>query len=319
MKDIFSCGWKGGVPVRKKWSILLLAAFFCHFLAGCSPGISSAPSGETVAGFTDVSADAPYAQAVAWCQEMGLMNGVTADTFDPGGGVTRAAVTAVLYRAAGQPPVSGVLSFLDVSADAWYADAVLWAANAGIVNGYGDDTFGPNDPVSREQLNVILGRYCGKEPVWTGDTASATRAETAVSLMECLRSGTGLLSPVAGNIANGLLVSFNGCTYTATLADNASAAAFVRLLRQNGGSITLAAQDRNGCEKSGPLDGGIPTSNGQSPTPGDIVYRQDGELSLCYAPAALPATLLAKLEGDLFQLMADLTEGQVSITLSLLD
>lgn len=305
--------------MKKRWAVLLLTVLLCGLLPGCAPESSSSPDSQGgIAGFSDVAADAPYAQAVAWCREASLMNGVSAGTFDPGGTVTRAELTAVLYRAAGQPAV-GQSSFTDVPDDAWYAPAVSWAAQAGIVNGSGGGSFGPGDPVSREQLAVILARYRGEEPEWSGDTVPATRAETAMALMDSLRSGDGILSPASGSGTGRLCVSFNGYTYTAVLTESPAAVAFVHLLRQSGGSVSIAAQDWVGCGKSGPLDGSIPADGSRSPVPGDLVYTQGGQLSLCCVPAAQPVTLLATLEGDLSRLSPDLGGGTVSITVSLLD
>lgn len=134
--------------------------------------------------FTDVSTDAGYAEAVAWCQEKGLMHGVSATEFDPNGTLTRAMVATVLYRAAGEPAVTGTPAFTDTQAGQWYSNAIIWASAKGIVQGYGNGLFGTNDPVTREQLDVMIRRYNGENPTWTGDAAlnvPATRAEAAVA------------------------------------------------------------------------------------------------------------------------------------------
>ena len=70
-------------------------------------------------------------------------------------------IVTVLYRAAGEPAVEATASFADVAADAYYYNAVLWAQANGIVNGYDDTTFAPNDNITREQLAAILWRYAG--------------------------------------------------------------------------------------------------------------------------------------------------------------
>ena len=112
-------------------------------------------------GFSDVSADAWYADAVAYVRDNGLMSGTSTTTFDPEGTMTRAMLATTLYRAAGTPSVSGSDSFTDTADGAWYADAVLWASQQGVVGGYGNGLFGTNDPVTREQIAVILWRYAG--------------------------------------------------------------------------------------------------------------------------------------------------------------
>lgn len=112
-------------------------------------------------GFVDVSTDAWYADAASYCQEHNLMGGTTATTFTPDDSMTRAMLATVLYRLAGEPTVSGSLSFTDVIEDTWYSDAILWASQNEIINGYGSNLFGANDPVTREQIATILWRYSG--------------------------------------------------------------------------------------------------------------------------------------------------------------
>ncbi len=138
--------------------------------------------------FTDVSADADYAQAVAWCVENGLMNGVDdGSRFDPEGSMTRSMLATVLYRQAGEPAVTGDLSFTDAQPNAWYSNAVAWASRRNLLQGYGNGLFGVNDPVSREMLTVVMARQKGEDPAWTGDAALAVpakRSEAAVALMD---------------------------------------------------------------------------------------------------------------------------------------
>ena len=94
------------------------------------------------------------------------MNGVENDRFDPNGETTRAMVVTMIWRLAEEPESSKAASFTDVKDGAWYAPAVNWAAEAGIVNGYSDTVFAPNDDVTREQLAAILYRcyYGGLDP-----------------------------------------------------------------------------------------------------------------------------------------------------------
>ena len=116
----------------------------------------------TQAGFTDVPADAWYADAAAYCREQGLMSGVSENTFAPAAKVSRAMLVTILYRQAGNPSVQTASVFQDVPENAWYGSAAAWAAENGIVNGYTDGRFGPNDPITREQLATILWRYAGQ-------------------------------------------------------------------------------------------------------------------------------------------------------------
>lgn len=119
--------------------------------------------------FTDISGSR-FKDAIAYCYANGIMNGVSATAFDPEGTLTRAMVVTTLYRVAGEPAVSGTNVFTDVADGQWYTDAVRWAAQNGVVEGYGDGRFGPNDPVTREQLAAILYRYANACGYYTGST-----------------------------------------------------------------------------------------------------------------------------------------------------
>jgi len=146
---------------------------------------------ETDSGFADVPANASCAAAVAWCREKGIMNGISDTTFDPNGTLTRAMLVTALYRAEGEPAVTGKPAFTDTSAGTWYSDAVVWASGNGLVKGYGNGIFGTNDPVSVEQLEVILGRYTGSGQEWVGNpdkAQAAARAQVAAALYKNLAS-----------------------------------------------------------------------------------------------------------------------------------
>lgn len=117
--------------------------------------------------FADVSGSDWFYNDVRYVYEKGIMDGTGADRFSPNAPLTRAMIVTILYRMAGSPSVSGSSDFTDVAAGKWFAKAVAWAAANGIVNGYGSGLFGPNDPVTREQLAAILYRYA----VYGGMTA----------------------------------------------------------------------------------------------------------------------------------------------------
>lgn len=93
--------------------------------------------------FGDVSADAWYAEAVAYCKENGLMSGTSATEFSPNGEMTRAMLATVLYRKADSPAVSGEDGFTDTQSGTWYSDAVLWASQQGLITGYATASLGP--------------------------------------------------------------------------------------------------------------------------------------------------------------------------------
>ena len=119
--------------------------------------------------FDDVDADAWYHDVVDWAVEEGLLSGYADGTLGPDGTLSRAQLATVLWRQAGEPEAKGDASFADCDPEAFYAEAVAWADEAGIIAGYGDGTnFGPEDPVTREQLATILWRQAG-EPEGKGD------------------------------------------------------------------------------------------------------------------------------------------------------
>ena len=151
-------------------------------------------------GFSDVAADAWYADAVEYVRDNGLMSGTSATTFAPEGTMTRAMLATTLYRAAGSPAVSGSDSFTDTADGAWYADAVLWASQRGVISGYGNNLFGTNDPVTREQIATILWRYAGSPSADAGqDFADESEiASYAAAAVDWARAN-GVVSGVDGN------------------------------------------------------------------------------------------------------------------------
>ena len=113
--------------------------------------------------FTDTKANAWYAEHVDRVYDLKLMNGTGEHTFAPNANVNRAMAATVLYRIAGEPEIEGESPFNDVPAGKYFTNAVIWAEKNGIVNGYPDGTFRPNDSITREQLAAILYRYAATE------------------------------------------------------------------------------------------------------------------------------------------------------------
>ncbi len=114
--------------------------------------------------FYDVDSTYRYFDDVVYVSSTGLMNGTGNNMFSPDATITRGMIVTILYRLAGQPTVSQGISFSDVANDAWYATATKWASANGIVEGYTNGKFMPNEPISREQLAAIMYRYaihCG--------------------------------------------------------------------------------------------------------------------------------------------------------------
>lgn len=125
---------------------------FLYRLAG-EPDVSG-----TALPFTDVAADAYYADAVKWAVANGVTSGTSATTFSPNDTCTRAQAVTLLYNAAGAPAVSDTVSFADVAADAYYANAAAWAAANGVTAGTSATTFSPDDACTRGQIVRMLYR-----------------------------------------------------------------------------------------------------------------------------------------------------------------
>lgn len=118
---------------------------------------AGSPEPKGMSGFVDVSADAYYAKAVAWAVEEGIVSGTSATTFSPDAVCTRAQSVAFLYRAFGEK-VNKAAGFSDVSADAYYADAVAWAVENGVASGIGGGLFAPDQNCARGQIVAFLYR-----------------------------------------------------------------------------------------------------------------------------------------------------------------
>ena len=106
-----------------------------------------------------MSADAYYYKAVLWAVEKGITAGTSDTTFSPNAVVSRSQTVTFLWRAAGKPVANDPVSFVDVPADAYYAEAVRWAVSNGITSGTGATTFSPAANCSRAQIVTFLSRH----------------------------------------------------------------------------------------------------------------------------------------------------------------
>lgn len=134
--------------------------------------------------FTDVPADAFYADAVAWAVEKGITNGTSATQFSPNAPCTRAQIVTFLWRAMGSPVVDTAVNFTDVPAGEYYAQAVAWAVSMGITNGTSATEFSPNAPCTRAQAVTFLHRAEGTPAASAGgfsDVGSGAYYANAVS------------------------------------------------------------------------------------------------------------------------------------------
>lgn len=167
---------------KRLLSGLLSAALAAGITLTAAPALAVGAN----AGFDDVNPTEWYAEAVAFCRQRGLMNGVSETEFDPNGTMTRGMMATVLYRIEGEPEVTSANLFQDVDADSWYGPAVIWAAEQGLVEGYGNGTYGPMDEMTREQMTTILWRYDGSPlpdgtgPIFADESAISDWAAQAV-------------------------------------------------------------------------------------------------------------------------------------------
>lgn len=122
--------------------------------------------------FKDVGKNDWFADAVKYVYENKLFSGVSDDMFDPHGALTRAMLVTVLWRAEGMPQVNDAVTFDDIDANGYYAEALRWAVSENIVEGVSETKFAPDDYITREQIAAIMFRYAkckGKAPegAWT--------------------------------------------------------------------------------------------------------------------------------------------------------
>lgn len=153
--------------------------------------------------FTDVKVTDWFYKDIQFVYENNLMSGTGENTFSPDATTTRGMIVTILYRLAGQPKASGEV-FADVPAGQYYSDAVAWASRHGIVGGYGNGSFGPNDPITREQMAAILyryARYATYSTAASGDVAAFADgdqvSEYAVAAMNWA-IGKGLITGMTG-------------------------------------------------------------------------------------------------------------------------
>ena len=113
--------------------------------------------------FADVPEGYWAYDAIQYVYGEGLMAGTSGSTFSPEGTTTRGQIVTILWRLSGSPVVNYAMDYNDVAEGSYYAEAIRWAASEGIAGGYGGGVFGPDDPITREQLAVMLHRYAQHE------------------------------------------------------------------------------------------------------------------------------------------------------------
>lgn len=156
--------------------------------------------------FLDIDSIAWYCNAVKYVVENGIMSGTGTYTFEPNTTLSRGMIAQMLYALEGKPNVSGTGYFNDVPVNAWFAQAAAWAQSKGIITGYDNGNFGPNDPLTREQLALILYNYAKTKGYGTSAAGNLSQfvdgSSTSVWAQEGMAwaVGAGLLSGRDGNM-----------------------------------------------------------------------------------------------------------------------
>ena len=162
--------------------------------------------GTDVNPFTDISEKDWFYGDVMFVYENGLMLGTSKTLFSPHGTAMRGMMATILWRMEGSPVPKGKNSFTDVEAGKWYADAITWTAENGIFAGYGKDKFGPDDPITREQLAAIFYRYAdykGYDLTVKGDLDKFKDADKITDYAKTAMQwavGSGLVKRKSGNL-----------------------------------------------------------------------------------------------------------------------
>ena len=162
--------------------------------------------GTDVNPFTDISEKDWFYGDVMFVYENGLMLGTSKTLFSPHGTAMRGMMVTILWRMEGSPVPKGKNSFTDVEAGKWYADAITWTAENGIFAGYGKDKFGPDDPITREQLAAIFYRYAdykGYDLTVKGDLDKFKDADKITDYAKTAMQwavGSGLVKGKSGNL-----------------------------------------------------------------------------------------------------------------------
>ena len=156
--------------------------------------------------FTDVSEKDWFYGDVMFVYENGLMLGTSKTLFSPHGTATRGMMATILWRMEGSPAPKGKNSFTDVEAGKWYADAITWTAENGIFAGYGKDKFGPDDPITREQLAAIFYRYADYKGYDLAVKGNLDKFKDADKITDYAKTamqwavGSGLMKGKSGNL-----------------------------------------------------------------------------------------------------------------------
>ena len=235
--------------------------------------------------FADVPDTAWYSEAVRYVYERGLMNGTGGGAFSPDIPMSRGMFVTILHRMEGLPSAASGAAFSDVPAGRWYTEAVAWASENQIVLGYNASSFGPNDPVTREQMAVLLCRYAVYKGYNTaisgGVSAFADGDSVSLYAIDAVNwaIGTGLLQGAGNN-----MLAPSG------VASRSQAAAIVTRFYENAAVnssniLTVASAMDIMCEPSGiqfMKDGSFLVTD----TYNKVIWQVSGDSSVIYAGAS---------------------------------
>lgn len=166
---------------------------------------SAAQTVPAVAGFEDIREKDWFAEAVKYVKQAGIMNGTGKKTFSPHAPTLRGQLVTILWGLSGRPEAALPGNFTDVEKSQYYSAAVDWAVESGIIAGYGDGRFGPDDPVTRQDLAVILYAYCNSRgydtSAWKDLSGYSDVKEVGGYALEAMEwaSGAGLINGTGGN------------------------------------------------------------------------------------------------------------------------
>lgn len=304
-----------------------------------TPKAQALVSGAQGAVFSDVPQGVWYEDAARSLLEKGLMVGTGGGEFDPEGTFSRAQLAQVLYRLAGEPPVSGEDSFFDTSPTAWYATAILWAEQNRVVTGDGEGHYMPDAPVTQEQLVTMLWRIEGEPQAPAADHSSSYAAQAVGWVREigiAHNTANYAFSPQSDALRcqvavllqgylqykddvkmNEIQMTIDGEAVAATWEDNASVDALRKLLMDGPRVVELSRY--GGFEQVGSLGARLPRDDIQTTTaPGDIVLYSGNQLVLFFGSNSWAYTRLGRIIGLDQAGLQDLLGGErVTAVLSL--
>ena len=233
--------------MKRKW---LSAVLISAMMATSVPAFAAENTGETSLPFTDVSAGDWFYDPVVYAYDEGIMTGTSATEFAPNVTMTRAMIASVLYRLEGNPDLSDSnlgYPYEDVQGDAWYAMPVYWARESGVMAGYSDSAFGPDDPITR--WANAKGYVNGMTATTIDPQSGATRAQVAAIFQRYLEDDTAPVEPTGETVQLKIGRSGHLKTVEASVDEVTPDNVIAALAKETGWNLDLAkpvSVDENG-------------------------------------------------------------------------